>query len=351
MATVLEIIQDAAAEIGIPVGASIAATDKTMVRMVALLNRTGKNLRRQAAWPECLKRYTFDLVEDQTRYPFPADWDAWANETIWNEDDSDFLVGPLTPSQYEYYKNGVSVSDADQKYRAIGITRGIEILPAPTSSDADQTVVYEFFSQNWLRPTDEWTDDTVYSAGEYVYYGDNIYVTAAGGTSGYAANPSNTVWTEGETVGIGGIAVDRYYGNNLYRSQLYTGVTGDTPPTHTSGVVSDGGVLWEYRSSAMPTHMEGTATDGNVIWAYSSYETLNLDSDVVLLDPELLTLGLIYRWLDGKSLQGQKAEAEYHSVLRDRIGQVLGGSTINMTGRGYNHWASKEDNMPRDIEV
>lgn len=287
MATVLTIIQNAAAEIGVPVGTTISATDKTMVRMKSLLNRTGKNLRRQATWAECLKRYTFDLATGVYRYDFPVDWDSWANETIWNQDDSRMLLGPLSPREYEWITNGVSVAVADQRFRVRGITKGIDIVPTPTADETGQTVVYEYFSKNWLRPTNKWTDATVYAAGAYVYYVDNIYKTTAGGTSGV------------------------------------------TPPTH----------------------MTGSASDGAVTWEYVTYENLTADTDVALLDEEVLTLGLIYRFLDGKGIMAEKYEVEYQRELHLRIGQTIGGRTLDMVGNRGSVWASKENNMPSKITL
>lgn len=53
----------------------------------------------------------------------------------------------------------------------------------------------------------------------------------------------NTVmWETGKSVSIGNI---RKSGNNYYKATS-AGTTGQIKPTHTSGTVSDGGVLWEY---------------------------------------------------------------------------------------------------------
>ena len=45
----------------------------------------------------------------------------------------------------------------------------------------------------------------------------------------------------------------RYYGNNIYMP-MSSGTTGGTPPTHTSGTASDGGVDWLYIWTADPAH-------------------------------------------------------------------------------------------------
>ena len=56
----------------------------------------------------------------------------------------------------------------------------------------------------------------------------------------------NTVmWEVGKSVAVGNI---RKSGNNYYRATS-SGTTGQIKPIHTEGIVSDGGVMWEYRHS------------------------------------------------------------------------------------------------------
>lgn len=56
----------------------------------------------------------------------------------------------------------------------------------------------------------------------------------------------NTVmWESGKSVSVGNI---RKSGNNYYKATT-SGTTGQIKPTHTAGIVSDGGVSWEYLHS------------------------------------------------------------------------------------------------------
>ena len=58
-------------------------------------------------------------------------------------------------------------------------------------------------------------------------------------TAGYAVKEA---WTTSDTTALG-----KYvnYDGNIYVATT-AGTTGATPPTHTSGTVSDGGVSWRY---------------------------------------------------------------------------------------------------------
>lgn len=69
---------------------------------------------------------------------------------------------------------------------------------------------------------------------------------AAGGNIGWVVVTSGHMvqfaWATGETVAIGDL---RYNGTKAYKATT-DGTTGTTPPTHTSGTASDGGVTWEH---------------------------------------------------------------------------------------------------------
>jgi hypothetical protein len=79
------------------------------------------------------------------------------------------------------------------------------------------------------------------------YGGIRIHAGAA--TDGY------TVWSAGAAVTAGDY---RYYGLNIYQA-AGSGTTGATPPTHTSGSVSDGTITWAYINS----YITAAYTDGN----------------------------------------------------------------------------------------
>lgn len=114
-----------------------------------------------------------------------------------------------------------------------------QIYIDPTPTATD-TLVFEYQSANWIRPK-TWVTATAFAAGAYCFNDGNWYSTTAGGT------------------------------------------TGATAPTHTTGSASDGTVSWIY-SSAL-------------------YETFVADSDISLLDENLLCLGLQWRFRRDKGLE------------------------------------------------
>lgn len=131
------------------------------------------------------------------------------------------------------------------------------------------------------------------------------------------SEPRMIVWGPGIYAMVG--ATCQHNGN--YFTAQNSGVTGTTPPTHTSGSMSDGGVIWTransistsseirlwsagiyvtagsvctyssnyytaqntgFTGSTPPTHTSGTTSDGNINWTYTTaatIETSTLDAD------------------------------------------------------------------------
>jgi hypothetical protein len=64
------------------------------------------------------------------------------------------------------------------------------------------------------------------------------------------------------------------------------------------------------------------------------------DSNTVAFDEELVTLGVIWRFLKGKGLPYQEQKLEYETQLADLIMQDGAKGTLNMTGGVYEGWPS-----------
>lgn len=134
-------------------------------------------------------------------------------------------------------------------------------------------MAFEYQSTNWVRPK-TWTASTVFAGMRYSWYNGNIYYTTSGGT------------------------------------------TGATPPTHTTGTSSDGGVSWTYQ---------------NIVYE----EPLN-DADEFLLEPKLIKLGTKWRFLQQKGLEYIPIMAEWTAASKRQIAGYRGSKTITVGRRaGY----------------
>lgn len=85
-----------------------------------------------------------------------------------------------------------------------------------------------------------WDSDSILVDGNTVTHIDQDEVWADHGTIGIGIIPNGVPWITNVAVTAG---AQQYNGANYYTA-VTSGVTGPNPPVHSSGTVSDGGVLW-----------------------------------------------------------------------------------------------------------
>lgn len=268
---ILDILQDAALELGITVPISgVNSTDLQTKQLVALLTREGKEARCQVYWPQLTKEWTFSLVDSQANYALPGDFERFDFRTMWSRGNHWELTGPLSPQEWQWRKSGIVSSGPRQRFRIKGSADNqFYIDPTPGSSDASLLLVYEYQSANWVRPK-TWVTATNFVASSYCFYNGNFYFTASGGT------------------------------------------TGATAPTHTSGTASDGGVSWAYYSDA--------------------YDKPLADTDVSLIAEDIITMGLKWRFMQQKGLDYVDLKRQYDEKIRAESTSLTGARTLNLTG-------------------
>lgn len=204
-------------------------TDPTVVLLLELLEAAGRSIRSSYAWPETRRTHLITLVSGQENYDLPDDFDNIVFETLWDRNNYWPLIGPLSLQEWQFQKSGLATVNVYSQFVVRGMPsygKEFYVNPIPDSDSAGNIFAFNYNTKTWITPngTTAWATATVYAANAYVYYKDNLYKTAAGGTSGA------------------------------------------TPPTHTVGSASDGAVTWTIQTIEAFTH----------------------DSDVVHLDSEVL---------------------------------------------------------------
>lgn len=269
---IIDILQAAAREIGVTEPTiGVGSTDLQTKQLLALLTREGKETRSKVMWPELNKEWTFSLVSSQANYSLPYDFERFDFRTMWSRGNHWELTGPLSPQEWQWRKSGIVTSGPRQRFRIKGsASNQFFIDPTPGSSDSGGIMVYEYQSKSWLRPK-TWTASTVFSAGTYCWYNGNSYYTASAGT------------------------------------------TGTTPPTHTSGSVSDGGISWSYNET-------------------TAFETPLADTDVSLISETIITMGLKWRFMQQKGLDWQDLKLAHDEAIRRESTNLTGARTLNLAG-------------------
>lgn len=224
-----------------------------------------------------------DLVFSKQAYDLPHDFNQHINRTQWDRTKRWELEGPISPQEWQFRKSGIIASSVRRRYRVKGLeTDKLFIDYPPAESDNGATLVFEYYSTNWVRPK-TWVASTSFSAGSYCFYNGNYYTTTSGGTSG------------------------------------------STPPTQTSGSASDGGISWTYYGDP--------------------YENWLSDTDECNLPDEVLKLGIIWRFLMMKGLEYAKVEQQYERQLNIAATKLSGSRDLRLDGRPVEYLLSQR-NIP-----
>lgn len=275
---VLTLIQDACRELKLPVPASVASSsDREIQLLIGLLQLEGAELRSKYIWPVLRKEFVFNTVANQAAYSLPDDFDFEYFQTHWDRTTKWDLRGPLSPQEWQRRKSGITTVLPRYGFRVMGGSN-LPLYLEPTPTEPHE-LVFEYQSTNWLSPATTWAASTAFAAGSYCNYLGNVYQTTAGGTSGA------------------------------------------TPPTHESGSVSDGGVLW----------------------AASSYERVLSDTDNVVLSPQVLKLGVKWRWKRENGLEWQTYQEEAVAAAQRAVQSGRSAQEVQLTASHgsalINYWS------------
>lgn len=237
MATLIQNVQNVANEAGYTVASTIVGSaDTTTKQLLAIANRVNGEMANQYAWPQLFASGSITLVDSQAQYALPAAFSSYHYETFWNQSTRWRVVGPMSPQEYAEIRGFGLVPTTYQQFQLRGISSDqLLISPTPTAGTAGQVIIFEYVADRSVRPK-TWTTSTVFAAGSYCFYNGNYYSTILGGT------------------------------------------TGATAPTHTSGSVNDGGVVWDYYSGA--------------------YNSFLADTDITVLSGRTLELGMLERFAE-----------------------------------------------------
>lgn len=278
----LQILSNVCAAVNLPRPDTIInSTDDGHVQLLVLAKEEIRELVAAYPWAELQREASYTLVADQDAYTLPADFLKIIHSTNWNRTESQWLNGPLNSQEWQLRKSALVKPTIRQEFRLKGFgSKQLFIYPTPTAADAGQIVVWEYQSKMGVRPRD-WSASTNFAAGSCCWSNDTVYLTASGG------------------------------------------ITGATAPVHSSGNISDGGVLW------------GPST--------GLYE-IKANTDEVLLDSHLLYLGTKYRFLRDKGLDYGFAETQYRSYLRSNASNFTGSQVLDFTPR-YRDIESERPNI------
>ena len=277
MTTVLEILQDACQEIGIPAPANFTATDTNSLQLYALFRNVHTYLRNQRIWPQMKSTHEFTLEADRQFYPLPQNFFAALLGTQYDKNTKFPMVGPLSDSQFAMRQYGLAGFSPFPAFRVFGPDSNphsaggqFEVWPKPTAPG--DTIVFEYQWRNIFLPQN-WQPSTAYTSGQYVNANGNIYQCTTSGTSGTVAPAGRSL----------------------------------TP-------VANGTAAFVYSPAA--------------------YETILAPTDISSFDPELVTAGFKMNYYDTKAQpQAAAAREEFQQMIDSAKRRFVGSFRGSMSRR------------------
>lgn len=251
MTTLLTVINDVCGVLKIPrTDTVVSSSDQTYSHLLALAHKEVTEIVNLYEWAELQKTHTITLQNGVTEYALPSDFLKLLPSTEWNRAEQWRLYGPLTPQEWQSRESGLLDVIVRTEYRIKN--NKIHIRPTPTASTAGNILAFEYQCSQCIRPKN-WVTNTSFSPGSYCYSNDKVYYTTAGGT------------------------------------------TGATAPSHSSGTVTDGTVLWTYSSDP--------------------YTRFTADTDVFVLNPYYFTLGIEWRWKAENGFDYSESKKKYMDYM------------------------------------
>jgi len=266
----------------------IGSTSNNMILLKAMIDMALSEIADDFPWPELIKEHTFTLATSTAAYALPGDFDRVQNETLWNRTQLWPLIGPLDSVEWQRYVSGLVTTIPRQRFQIKGwASTQFYVHPTPTSSENGQTCVYNYCSTVTRIPK-TWVTLTSWNGIQYCSYNGNIYDRGATGAA----------------------------------------TTGATPPTHTTGAVSDGVVTWTYTST---------------------YDAFTHDTDEIILPEDSIIDGAVWRFkrergLDYEDLR-KSAEDELQITKTKKCGaDVLTINRWRMSTPMIGPWSYPDSN-------
>lgn len=148
LGSALQIVKQAAGELGLPVPAELVTSqEQTSIQLLSLLNSAGNELVTYYDWEFLINTHNIVTEAGVGAYPRPGNYQRQINQTIWDKNNHRPAVGPVSPQGWQTLTNAVVTTGPFARYRIAG--RKVEFLPAPTAAGLNFN--YQYISTDWVQ--------------------------------------------------------------------------------------------------------------------------------------------------------------------------------------------------------
>jgi len=330
--SLLSICTNAANNVGVSApGAIFGNSDPSAKRLLQMARRTGISLMKRANWTALTVEHVF-IANGTSIYTLPSDFRSLINDTMWDRTRFWKMRGAMSPQQWQNYKSSIiGRATIERRWRlklpggdAAGATVNFQIDPDIGTADHTSIFVYEYVSKNWVASATKQSivGVTPANSGSEYLIGDILAI--AGGTSTTAAQLLVTKVSEG-------VPLLDDQGNQLYADDgvtpLYSVQPGgiveaEVTVAGTYSVLPSSPALVSGGSGMGATFQFTTTGAGQADWA--------ADSDVSVLDEDLIELGVTWRLLERMGFSYAEERDEYEREVDKAVARDGGTMTLDL---------------------
>ena len=152
--SLLTMVEEITTENGWPKPATVIGntTDETVVRILAHINRAGKELNDMADFIRMTREHTFSTTASDSTYDLPSDFSRFRLATTYDRTNTLAFGGPLTAAEWRDIKSGGGVASTTPSYRIkVNASHNNEFTFETAPSSSSDTIVFEYISTGWVR--------------------------------------------------------------------------------------------------------------------------------------------------------------------------------------------------------
>jgi len=306
----LTMIQDTALSLGLINQASdlttvIDSTDPTINQLRALADKEGKNLGGRFDWERMTPEATFIVTNNELQGTFVSiagtDYKHIINSTLWDRNNSRPIRGSITKQRWALLK-GSTAAGTFSEYQERD--QSLFSIPAPANKF---NFTIDQFDADGLSITVTLTDDSTVTFTEASEWADGVDndSTAAAITSAINVNASLSANAVGSiiTVATSGVRNLTFVGSSSWAT------------------VGNTGGIWAFFFKSK-NWCQSSSSVGQQKWA--------ADTDTGLLDEDLMSLGIEWRYLKAKGFDYSEEFVTYERSVQEEMSHDRGHPIINL---------------------
>jgi hypothetical protein len=327
--SLLAMCQNAANDAGVTVPSSIVGNaDPAAARLLQMARRTARDLAERANWTALIVENVF-IANGTSDYLLPSDYRSLVSETMWDRSRFWRMRGAQSPQQWQMYKSSVYGRATIERRWRIRVPTGaqagaavqFEIDPSITG-DVTSTFVYEYVSKNWCASAGQRAASAA-PASEFILGTSPLGSGSDLGAGGFHYAVGDLVTLAGGALVPGGLPA----------TLAITLTSADTAGVPLAAeIITPGSYITVPGNPVAQASTTGVGTGGTwtMSWTNVTQPDWAADTDLPLLDGDVMELGIIWRLLHRLGLAYDEEKDEFERRVDMLIARDGGTAALDL---------------------